>query len=327
MAGTDPKISVIVAAYNSQGTILKCLESLCALTHPSYEIIVVDDGSTDRTPDLCETFGAVRLIRLGRGGPSRARNIGVRNARGAIVAFTDADCVVESQWLGELEKAFVSPGVAGVGGDQKSPADESELGGRIQEFLKLSGFVTGYVKPDVTFRETDHNASCNSAYRKSVFEQIGGFDETQFPGEDLELDLKIKQKGYRLIYNPAAIVGHYRPKTYREFSKMMRRYGAGERRLVKKHGFFRIPDFLPVAAPAAVIFIAALLLLHPGAWPVALLPWPILGAWFFLKTGDLARAVQFLLLFLIILVHWNWGFLTGSVHHPVSAQHNRGGNG
>jgi cellulose synthase/poly-beta-1,6-N-acetylglucosamine synthase-like glycosyltransferase len=313
----EPRISVIVAVYNSQNTIPKCLDSLCALDHPSYEVIVADDGSTDRTAELCNAFSGVRVIRLDRGGPSRARNVAVRAAQGTIIAFTDADCIVESQWLNELEKGFISSDVAGVGGDQRSPADESELGKRIQEFLKISGFVTSYVKADATFRETGHNASCNSAYRKSVFEEIGGFDEAQFPGEDLELDLKILRRGYRLIYNPAAIVGHYRPGTYREFSRMMRRYGAGEWHLVRKHGFFRMPDFEPVAAAVGLVVLVAMFLLHPGAWVLVLLPWPIIGFWFFLKTGNMARTVQFFLLFLIILANWNWGFFTGSRYRPV----------
>ena len=61
------------------------------------------------------------------------------------------------------------------------------MGKRIQEFLRISGFVTRYIQTEAGFGETTHNASCNSAYRKIIFEEIGGFDEAQFPGEDLEL--------------------------------------------------------------------------------------------------------------------------------------------
>lgn len=317
MQGLEPRISVIVAVYNSQDTISKCLESICGLDHPSYEVIVADDGSTDRTVDLCNTFNGVRVIRLARGGPSRARNIAVGAARGNVVAFTDGDCIVDRQWLTELEKGFLRSEVAGVGGDQNSPSDESELGKRIQEFFKLSGFLTDYVKADATFRQTVHNASCNSAYRKSIFEEIGGFDETQFPGEDLELDLKIVRRGYRLIYNPAAVVGHYRPGTYRGFARMMRRYGAGEWHLVRKHGFFRTPDLVPVGAAAGLIFAGALLFRYPEAWPLVLLPLPFIGLWFFLKTGNMTRSLQYIFLLLIVLVNWNWGFFTGSTYRPV----------
>ena len=317
MNSSEPLISVIVAAYNCRDTISKCLESLSSLDHPSHEIIVVDDGSTDGTAEICQTFSGVKVIRLDRGGPSRARNTGVRKARGKFVAFTDSDCSVDSQWLKELEKGFIGPDVAGVGGDQVSPADESEMGKRIQEFLKISGFVTRYIQTEAAFGETTHNASCNSAYRKIIFEEIGGFDEEQFPGEDLELDLKISRKGYRLIYNPAALVGHYRPGTYREFCRMMRRYGAGEWHLVKKHGFFRLPDFGPVVVAAGLVALFALLVVYPLTWLLFLLPWPVLSLWFFLKTGSLGRTMQFILFFLIVLTNWNWGFFTGSWRPPV----------
>jgi cellulose synthase/poly-beta-1,6-N-acetylglucosamine synthase-like glycosyltransferase len=316
MDSSGPRISIIVAVYNSQSTISKCLESIFGLDHPSYEVIVVDDGSSDRTAELCEAFSGAKVIRLDRGGPSRARNIGVLAARGAIVAFTDGDCIVDGQWLNELERGFIRSDVAGVGGDQRSPADESEMGKRIQEFLKISGIVTKYIKTDATFRETDHNPSCNSAYRKVVIEEIGGFDETQFPGEDLELDLKILRRGHRLIYNPAAVVEHYRPGTYLEFCRMMRRYGAGEWHLVRKHGFFRMSDLEPVAVAAGLISVIALLVIYPHAWPVILLPWPIIAFWFFLKTGNLAGTVQFVVLFMITLTNWNWGFFTGSRYRP-----------
>ena len=143
MHGTQPKvnsseplISVIVAAYNCRDTISKCLESLSSLDHPGYEVIVVDDGSTDGTAELCETFSGVKVIRLDRGGPSRARNTGVRKARGKLVAFTDGDCFVDSRWLKELEKGFIGPDVAGVGGDQVSPADESEMEKGYRSFLR-----------------------------------------------------------------------------------------------------------------------------------------------------------------------------------------------
>ena len=317
MNSPDPLISVIVAAYNCRNTISKCLESLSSLDHPGYEVIVVDDGSTDGTSELCETFSGVEVIRLDRGGPSRARNTGVRKARGKLVAFTDSDCFVDSHWLKELEKGFIGPDVAGVGGDQVSPADESEMGKRIQEFLKISGFVTRYIQTKAAFGETTHNASCNSAYRKIIFEEIGGFDEAQFPGEDLELDIKILRKGYRLIYNPAAVVGHYRPGTYREFCRMMRRYGAGEWHLVRKHGFFRLPDFEPFVVAAGLVSLFALLVVYPLTWFLLLLPWPVLSLWFFLKTGSLGRTIQFILFFLIVLTNWNWGFFTGSWRPPV----------
>lgn len=314
MTSSSPRISIVVAAYNSRSTVSKCLKSLSQLDHPSYEVIIVDDGSTDGTAELCESFQDVNVLRLPRGGPSKARNFGIRAARGPIVAFTDADCVVERCWLKELEKGFTGPEVAGVGGDQVSPIDECETGKRIQDFLRTIGFVSSYMKTDAVFREIDHNASCNSAYRREILEQVEGFDETQFPGEDLELDLKIRRLGYKLIYNPAAVVGHYRPGTYRGFARMMKRYGAGEWHLVKKHGLFRPLDFEPFVFAFGLVFFPLAIILYPWAWTLLVLPWPLLYSWFLLRTWDVAKAFQFVLFLLLTLTSWNWGFITGSRH-------------
>ncbi len=234
-----PKISIVIPVHNCKATIAKCLDSLSRLDHPSFEVTIVDDGSTDSTPEICESFAGVNVIRLEKGGPSRARNRGIKSARGEFVAFTDGDCLVDKRWLQELEKGFTGPLIAGVGGDQKSPEDDTEVGKRIQRFLKTIGFVTGYIKTDAAMKETEHNPSCNSMYRKGVLKQVGCFDEALWPGEDVELDLKITTLGQSLIYNPRAVVFHYRPKNYADFSRMMLRYGACQWYLVRKYGFFR----------------------------------------------------------------------------------------
>ncbi len=308
-----PRISVVIPVYNSPDTIEKCLNSVLAQDHPAFEIIIVDDGSTDTTPDICASFKEVKVIRSERGGPSRARNVGVAAARGDLVAFTDSDCIAERDWLIELERGFTGPQVAGVGGDQKSPDDETELGKNIQEFFKTIGFVTGYIKTGATMRETDHNPSCNSIYRKSVLDEVSGFDETLFPGEDVDLDLRITRRGFKLIYNPRACVGHYRPRTYRSFARMMRRYGACQAWLVKRYGFFRNIQYEPVALVVCVVAAAALIDWNPGAWPAILLPLPAMFFWFLFKTRGLFKSLEFTRLMLITLVSWNWGFLAGLV--------------
>jgi glycosyltransferase involved in cell wall biosynthesis len=281
------------------------------LDYSGYEVIVVDDGSTDGTAAICESYTDIKVIRLDNGGPSRARNVGVEAARGSLVAFTDSDCVVEKGWLKGLEKGFTGPDVAGVGGDQKSPHDETRLGERIQEILKTLGIVTFYMKTDTIMIETAHNPSCNSAYRKGILEEVGGFDETLWPGEDVDLDFRIRRQGYKLIYNPEAVVRHYRPATYGGFARMMRNYGVSAWHLFKRYGFFRFLHYEPVATLLGMFLVAAMLTWEPMLWVLLLLPWPIFFLWFFLKTREFRRGLQLTTLFLIILVAWNWGFFTG----------------
>ncbi len=316
MNQNPPRISVVVAAYNSKRTIGQCLASLLALDYPWYEVIVVDDGSTDGTPEICAAYESVRLIRLDRGGPSRARNVGIDLALGEIVAFTDSDCVVSRDWLREIEKGFVDDRVAGVGGNQVSPEGESEFGRMVQDFFRAIGFVTDYINLDSTLRETRHNPSCNSAYRKSVLKEVGGFVEGQFPCEDLELDLKIRKLGYLLIYNPNAVVGHFRPGGYAGFARMMRRYGSGEWLLWRKHGFFRKLDHVPWIL---LLGLLATFFLVGSNWMLLLLAvLTFLGvwAWFYIRGRSLTRSLRYTTLFFLTLVFWNWGFFTGFRYRP-----------
>lgn len=311
----SPRVSVVIPVYNSRRTIDKCLTSLIALDHPSFEVIVLDDGSTDGTPEICETYTRVKTMRLTKGGPSRARNIGINVAEGDFIAFTDGDCVVDRDWLTELEKGFPSPDVAGVGGDQKSPNDDTAKGKLIQEFMKCIGFVTGYIKTAGTLRETEHNPSCCSMYRKKVLQEVGGFNEELFPSEDVELDLKIRRRGYKLLYNPAATVAHYRPETYAAFGRMMRRYGQTQWPLVRRYGIFRTIHLVPLVL--ALVLGAALTALFFQPWLVVLLfgSSVTIPVWFLWKTRSVYKAGLFTYLLTVAVANWNWGFFRAMLTH------------
>ena len=96
-------VSVIIPAYNEENTIESCLNSLLNQTigKESYEVIVVDDGSTDSTSEIIKRY-PVKLFRQGNSGPATARNLGAKNSSGEIILFTDADCVAEPNWIEEM---------------------------------------------------------------------------------------------------------------------------------------------------------------------------------------------------------------------------------
>jgi glycosyltransferase involved in cell wall biosynthesis len=93
-----PTVSVIVCCYNAAATLDECLRSLAALDYPNYEVIVIDDGSTDGTHQIADQH-PVRCIRVPNGGLSKARNLGIETARGDIVAFIDSDAYADRDWL------------------------------------------------------------------------------------------------------------------------------------------------------------------------------------------------------------------------------------
>ena len=108
-----PSVSVVVCAYNAADTIDDCLSSLQTLTYPDFEVIVVNDGSRDATSAIAHRDPGVRVIDIPNGGLSAARNIGLAEAVGEIVAYTDADVRVDANWLSYLVQPFVTSDVVG----------------------------------------------------------------------------------------------------------------------------------------------------------------------------------------------------------------------
>ena len=258
-----PGVSIIVAARDAATTLSACLASLRTLDYPDTEIILVDDGSTDTTAAIAHGAG-VRILHANGRGPSYARNLGVREGSHAIVAFTDADCVVPRHWLKTLVDALRSSGAGAAGGPQRNvfPADAASEAADLDAFFALASVVAEYTRRDDVARDVDHNASCNVAYVKHVFDEAGGFAEGLFPGEDVDLDLRVRRLGYRCRYVPEAWVEHHRPGTRAWFARMMRRYGRAQREIVERHGRFRAIHYVPIVL---VVFTAAQFLLIPRA--------------------------------------------------------------
>jgi len=306
---SEPVISIIVAVFNGDRTINKCVQSLLSVDYPKYEIIIVDDGSTDRTKQIL--FGykdKIRIIQLEHQGPSKCRNKAVLEAKGDFVAFTDSDCVVDKDWIRQLMRGFSSDDIVSVGGSQFSPEDDSYFGKRVQDCFALSGFIGGYFKKRglANIVEVDHNPSCNVIYRKDIFLKEGGFDETLWPGEDVDLDYRLKRKGYKLFYNPLAKVYHYRPNSFRKLSSMMFRYGFVQGIIIKRYRLVRKIILFPLLL---VVMIAIGL-----KWPFSLLLL-LLGA-FLILALRLSNFINSLCVFIIgvtALLSWLAGFTGGLI--------------
>ncbi len=316
-----PLISVVVAVKNGERTLARCLESLARQTYSNVEIIVVNDGSTDATGDIAVEFAAhgnVFLITTEGVGPSQARNLGIKQAQGAYIAFTDGDCICKPDWLSTLAGCIVSaPRVAGVGGDQQSPDDDTQYGKFINNFMKTIGFIADYVKgPDVlACIATNHNPTCNVLYRKAIFDEVGMFLPGLWPGEDVELDHRITAAGYRLLYTPQAVVLHYRTGSPSAFARMMFRYGFAQARLVRMYGFFRLIHVVPAVVCLALV--TSVLMVCAGrvdalfAFCLASVIFAII--FFMVKAKDLVTALRYSLHLAVTVLWWNAGFAAGLV--------------
>jgi GT2 family glycosyltransferase len=226
-----PKVSVVVASYNGARTLKLCLESLQRLNYPDYEIILVDDGSTDSTPQIASAFPHVRCIRHEKNfGLSVARNTGIAAATGEIVAFTDSDCRADEDWLYYLVGSLVGSEFAGVGGPNLLPPEDS----RVAAAVMVSPGGPAHVM--LTDREAEHIPGCNMAFYKHALDGIGGFDPIfTKAGDDVDVCWRLQQAGCRIGFSPAAFVWHYRRSTVAAYLKQQEGYGEAEALLVRKH--------------------------------------------------------------------------------------------
>lgn len=253
----QPFISVIVGIRNEERYIEECIVSLLELDYPkdSYEIIIVDGMSTDGTTEIVKKY-PVRLIPNEKINVAAARNLGVKNARGNFVAFTDGDCKVDKFWLKTLvtEMQQAPDEVACVGGPNlvfDTDPIFARVVGYAQETLLGSGGSAqchGYQKK----QHVQSLPNCNAFYKKSVIEEVGYFDEHFVLGQDGDLNFRIGKAGYKFLFIPEAKVWHHRRGTVKTFSVRMFKYGAWMAELFKKHReVVRWYAFLP---PVAIIF-------------------------------------------------------------------------
>lgn len=226
-----PKVSVVVASYNADRTLATCLESLERLNYPDYEIILVDDGSTDTTAQIAAHHPRVRFIQHDRNrGLSVARNTGIAVAEGEIVAFTDADCRADEDWLYYLVGELITSACAAIGGPNLLPPEDSAVAAAVM----VSPGGPAHVMLDD--RRAEHIPGCNMAFYKWALALVGGFDPIfRKAGDDVDICWRLQQAGIVIGFSPAAFVWHFRRSTVGAYLKQQRGYGEAEALLVRKH--------------------------------------------------------------------------------------------
>src|SRR5262252_6773558 len=225
-----PKVSVVVCAYNGERTMDHCLASLETLNYPNYEVIVVNDGSTDRTREIAERHAYIRLINQENQGLSAARNVGLEAATGEIIAYTDCDCMADPEWLTHLVARFLSSDFGAVGGPNLPPPDSS----LVANCVAVSPGAPTHVLLDDEVAE--HVPGCNMAFRREALEAINGFDpQYRKAGDDVDVCWRLHQAGYWITFAPGAFVWHHRRQGPRAYLRQQAGYGEAEALLQFKH--------------------------------------------------------------------------------------------
>jgi glycosyltransferase involved in cell wall biosynthesis len=215
------KVSVIVPAYNAQHTIGHTLKALIEQDFAEqFEIITVDDGSTDQTANVIRSFASVRYVHQSNAGPASARNQGARLAQGEFLAFTDSDCIPQKDWLTCLVQGFIQPEVGVVMGSYGIANPHNLLAWCVHKeiLFRHQHLLSDFPK---VF------GSYNFCVKKSVFEKAGGFNVSyrNASGEDNDLSYKIIALGARIYFKRNALVNHYHPTKVKKYLKEQYRHG------------------------------------------------------------------------------------------------------
>ena len=264
-----PTVTIVIPVRNRPREIANCLNSLARIDYPpeKIEIIVVDDASTDATPDVARWFSKVRLlVQPEHRQAACCRNLGAHQAKGDLLAFVDSDCTTDPLWLKTLVPVFRNPAVGAVGGLVDAASEQNRL--------DRYEMVKSALKMGVWFKESGpkerffYVPACNLLVRRDLFLRLGGFEESLHVGEDVDFCWRLEDQGATLEYRPEGRVFHRHRNRLGAFFRRRFEYGTSEPLLQTLH-----PDriktlYLP---PAETLFWVALILSLLLRFPLLLL--------------------------------------------------------
>lgn len=244
-----PSISILVPAYNEAAVLERALASLMRLDYPDYEVLVVDDGSSDDTLEVAARWEGqhgpahIRVITKPNGGKATALNAGIEHSRHPLILCMDADSHLERRTLLSAARHFRDPSVGAVAGNVKV-----ENRGRVVTRLQALEYIEGLNMPR---RAQGFVAAVNivpgpvGLFRREALEEVGGYDADTF-AEDADLTLKLMAAGWRVEYEDQAIAWSEAPESWRDLTQQRYRWTRGIlQALRKRKGLFirPFPDF------------------------------------------------------------------------------------
>jgi O-antigen biosynthesis protein len=223
-----PRISVAICSYNGGRTIRQTLEGVRRLQYPDFEVVVVNDGSTDDTARIAAEYG-YRIVTTENNGLSSARNVAMGAATGEIIAYIDDDAIPDPHWLYYIASGFQDRKYAAVGGPNIAPPNENIVAECVDNAPGNPVHVL------MTDESAEHLPGCNLAIRKSCLEAIGGFDPTfRVAGDDIDACWRLQDGGWDLRFSPGAMVLHHRRGTVKGYWRQQKGYGKAEALLERK---------------------------------------------------------------------------------------------
>ena len=310
----DPLVSVVIACPAGSWMLDECLVALAKQTYRNFEVIVLPDvelkcgsrsvecgvkedkdfnnpslltpnSSLNTIPDPHSSLHILRFIPTGKVRPAEKRNLGIREAKGEIVAFIDDDAYPDSHWLEYAVKYFGEPSIGAVGGPGVTPPGDKSLakiGGRVYDNFLVSGNYRYRYKAGGVRMDVEDYPSCNLFVRKDLMEKFGGYRTDFWPGEDTLLCKDILDNWKRIVYDPWVVVYHHRRPLFGAHLRQLGRYGFHRGYFCKRFpsNSLRLSYFVPTAF---VFYVITWLVAVSWPWP------PVMPTWeYLLVTGYIA---------------------------------------
>lgn len=253
----DIKLSLIVPVYNRPGEIQEFLDSLTKQTYKDFEVVVVEDGSTEKCDKIAESFMDrlnIRYFLNVKSGPGMCRNYGCEVASGNYNVILDSDCIIPPHYVATVKSCLEENYVDAFGGPDSVSDDFTDLQKSIN-FAMTSFFTTGGIRGGGEKLDKFHPRSFNMGFSDEVFKVTKGFPKLRF-AEDIDFTIRILKAGFKTALFKDAYVYHKRRADFKKFFRQVRNFGIGRINL-----YIRYPETLKLVHTLPAIFVLGCLML------------------------------------------------------------------
>ena len=313
------KYSLVIPVYNRPNEVEELLESLTKQRFDDFEVVIVEDGSKEKSDAVCQRYAdrlKISYYYKDNSGPGMSRNYGVERAQGDYVIVLDSDVVVPEGYFEAVERHMAETPVDVFGGPDRAHADFSNLQKAIN-YSMTSFFTTGGIRGSKKKLDKFYPRSFNMGIRREVYNRLGGFSKMRF-GEDIDFSIRLYKEGCKVGLFTEAWVWHKRRTDLKKFFRQVSNSGVARINLYKKYPeSLKLVHLLPAAFTVglAVCLLGALVLGLAGIswWHVCLWPIGLFVVLIFvdslLKNKNLSVAVQSIMASFVQLVGYGWGFI------------------
>ena len=249
------KFSVIIPVYNRPDELKELLESFKLQTYKSFEVVIVEDGSSLKSDKLVGNFQSdldIKYFFKSNSGPGQSRNYGSERATGDYHVFFDSDCIIPEKYFEIVNDRLTKEPVDAYGGPDMAHPSFTAIQKSIN-YSMTSFFTTGGIRGGMKDEKKFHPRSFNMGFSKEVYEKTKGFSEMRF-GEDVDISLRIIENGFSTTLIKDAAVYHKRRVDYKKFFKQVFNSGIARINLYKRHPqSLKLVHFLPASFTLGLI--------------------------------------------------------------------------